>query len=658
MSGSLIPNAKQQFLDSNGKPLAGGKVYYYIPSTTTFKNTYQDIALTILNTNPIILDSAGECIAWGAGAFRQVVTDVNGNLIWDQPTLSFNNDAANVIYTPPFTNGVPETVSAKLSESVSVKDFGAKGDGVTDDTVAIQNALNAIGVIGGILYINSGIYKITSTLNLLGVSNVTICGSGIGASIIDGSGVTGNILNLGYSSSPPITATLNNIAIEQLSIKGSGTSATNHLVYFGGINNITFNFVEFYNGYNEGVYCEGGGVGLTVQNCNFHDCFKGSISNGLNTNTLNYSNILITNNSFVRMATGIFILGKNVIITNNTFIDIKNTGIAVGESNTNATASISGCVISNNTFYRLGKLTTSGYSFVASKGIQVNGTIQAYTDKTQDSGVIVSSNTFKDTWLDTGCSVVCIYLNSNAKVEGNYAANIINAGTQYSTFIVANFSTVSGGVNAYPITIWLDNNVCELTDNGINFTYGLSVTSVQNTYLFCSGNRIYGDSSTGIGAFFSQTGNGYLPYVSLDGDIFSPTNYLYDLTSGAEPGLGVTPNPIFGTNSTTFYTGSSRDLFPSYHEIGGSTTPSVNRGNYFKVTNATATSISDFINPTSGAGVEITLWFSDANTTVLNNSNIVLNGSTNFVSSQGASLTLVKPNIISSAWYEKCRSKP
>jgi hypothetical protein len=168
MSGSLIPNAKQQFLDANGNPLAGGFVYYYIPSTTTFKNTYQNAALTILNSNPIILDSAGECIAYGSGSYRQIVTDVNGNLIWDQPTISIvTNDAANVIYTPPFTNAVAETVSAKLSETVSVKDFGAVGDGTTDDTVAIQNAIDYAVYIGKCaLHIPSGQYKISKTLQV------------------------------------------------------------------------------------------------------------------------------------------------------------------------------------------------------------------------------------------------------------------------------------------------------------------------------------------------------------------------------------------------------------------------------------------------------------------------------------------------------------
>jgi hypothetical protein len=191
MSGSLIPNAKQQFLDANGNPLAGGFVYYYIPGTTTFKNTYQNAALTILNTNPIILDSAGECIAYGVGSFRQIVTDVNGNLIWDQPTLSLlTNDATTVIYNPPFTNSVSETVSAKLSQTISVKDFGAKGDGVTDDTVAIQNAINYAcdsvlastaqffyAGTGFTIYVPPGNYIISSTLQVY-TGSVTLQGAG------------------------------------------------------------------------------------------------------------------------------------------------------------------------------------------------------------------------------------------------------------------------------------------------------------------------------------------------------------------------------------------------------------------------------------------------------------------------------------------------
>lgn len=83
---TLLPNAEQQFIDGNGVPYALGKVYHYIPTTSTFKNTWQDVGRTVLNTNPIDLDGAGRAIIYGSGQYRQVLEDVDGNLIWDQLT--------------------------------------------------------------------------------------------------------------------------------------------------------------------------------------------------------------------------------------------------------------------------------------------------------------------------------------------------------------------------------------------------------------------------------------------------------------------------------------------------------------------------------------------------------------------------------------------
>lgn len=83
---TILPLAETQFTDALGVPLAGGSVYFYTPSTTTPKATYQDAAQTISNSNPVVLDSAGRAIIFGSGAYRQVVYDANGNLIWDQTT--------------------------------------------------------------------------------------------------------------------------------------------------------------------------------------------------------------------------------------------------------------------------------------------------------------------------------------------------------------------------------------------------------------------------------------------------------------------------------------------------------------------------------------------------------------------------------------------
>jgi hypothetical protein len=189
MSGSLIPNAKQQYLDANGNPLAGGFVYYYIPSTTTFKNTYQDAALTILNSNPIILDSAGECITYGDGSYRQIVTDVNGNLIWDQPTVT----CATVSYVDSKIAALG-TMAVQNANSVSITGGTMNGVTGTNSGMTVGVATTANNLLNN-NWATSSAQTINTFTGAISATTLTVSATSVIVrlgSILSGSSVTAN----------------------------------------------------------------------------------------------------------------------------------------------------------------------------------------------------------------------------------------------------------------------------------------------------------------------------------------------------------------------------------------------------------------------------------------------------------------------------------
>jgi hypothetical protein len=86
------------------------------------------------------------------------------------------------------TGAQQRTVESKLQDTVSVKDFGAVGDGVTDDRTAIQNALTYAVSNGKCLYIPSGVYSLeVSSAYALSTGTQTgfsIVGDGYGSTIL------------------------------------------------------------------------------------------------------------------------------------------------------------------------------------------------------------------------------------------------------------------------------------------------------------------------------------------------------------------------------------------------------------------------------------------------------------------------------------------
>ena len=155
------------------------------------------------------------------------------------------------------------TVQAKLRQTVSVKDFGAVGDGTTDDTAAINAAYLAANA-NDVLFIPPGVYKFTS--QLLWDKTINVYGSGNNSRLIKTGNFDGIKLEVGAGQ-----CTYSNFTIE-----GAVGNGGKGLVVKG----ISFAIVEKLFIYNHG------GTGIYLDDTNhtlgmYHNVFR---NNNITTN--------------------------------------------------------------------------------------------------------------------------------------------------------------------------------------------------------------------------------------------------------------------------------------------------------------------------------------------------------------------------------------
>lgn len=141
---------------------------------------------------------------------------------------------------------IPTINEAKqLYDVYSPERFGAKGDGTTDDTAAIQAAINACPS-GGVLWLSSSVYKITAALSI--TKNLTIRGAGVCE-------VFGAVAATDAAGSPTAAPWLTGAVLLQATaatnaINITGTGITVHLEGFG----IRFADAIAFNNTGHGVY--------------------------------------------------------------------------------------------------------------------------------------------------------------------------------------------------------------------------------------------------------------------------------------------------------------------------------------------------------------------------------------------------------------------
>ena len=173
MTTYISPQPKLQFLDNNGVPLSGGKVYTYAAGTTTPLTTYTDYTGNTANSNPVILDSRGECSIWlGTSSYKFKLTTSTDVEVWTVDNISVLTSSDNIIYVESGTGAVTQTVQSKLRLGyVYPEDFGAVGDGTTNDTTALQNAINTgrdVYLAAGKTYLHTTALSVTTNNQWLG----------------------------------------------------------------------------------------------------------------------------------------------------------------------------------------------------------------------------------------------------------------------------------------------------------------------------------------------------------------------------------------------------------------------------------------------------------------------------------------------------------
>jgi hypothetical protein len=377
-----------------------------------------------------------------------VVTLASGALVGDSLTFISNTsttssvqNAAGVVYNPSGTGAVATNVQTKLRESVSVKDFGAVGDGTTDDTAAIQAAIDASANV----YIPAGTYKITSALVVNRLGGSSIMGAGIGITTIDNAG-TGN--GIECKSAGGVDSTKLNIVVSDLSIDGNVSSLSGLYAY--DVAQCIFERIESKNNGSHGINCE------MVVNSRIEKC-------------------LTTANT-----------GSGIILNAGT----KSST----EYNTNAVL-VNGCVSYSNTGPALtikrsrGNTVVGGDYSASSHGILLDGgernTIDgAWVENNTTAGILVQQNTSPAPTYSGSYNRI---VNNLLAASGGNGDLVVNNGT--SNLIAGNYIGGALTISASAATTYIDLQaavVGTFTDNGSGT---VDYHNPSDVYVKASGNK-------------------------------------------------------------------------------------------------------------------------------------------------------------------------
>ena len=343
-----------------------------------------------------------------------------------QGAYTYQGEAAGYIVQTGPTPGEPvvQTLQTWMDQFATVKDFGAVGDGVTDDTNAINRALYQLYCIDNntqtrrSLFFPAGTYRVTDTIYIPAFA--TLCGEGSNGSIIQ-------LDNLDDSSNKPVAQT-----VSSLSININGVS---YDPVIGATQNITVSNLGFSNlNEEQNVFLFQNAITCSFKNISF--------SGPLTTASLTDPNPNSACVAFVNTG-GLFC--NNITIDTSEF-----TGTVWGVASNDQ---IKGITISNSDFYQLYQGVVLGIGTIVGTG---------------PTGVRVVANTFDAIYAE-GIVFDAVSLNASAQNifydvgnhfngESNPATPIINIFNNDNVSISDLFERTDASVTPSTLRINLNNS--------------------------------------------------------------------------------------------------------------------------------------------------------------------------------------------------------
>lgn len=403
------------------------------------------------------------------------------------------------------------SVQDRFADVVNVKNFGAVGNGVADDTAAIQSAINNTSPWGTI-FIPEGVYRVTSTITLpasSGLNGLKIAGIGNGTVIKPASGVTTVFDALGDFAS-----------FDSLQIDGSLTSGAIGIVFRGDNNN---NYVSVTN------------------------CFFGTISIGIQLRTDSWT---VARCQFTNATTAIDCANwamngscyDNYTLGGTTSIRLRTDTGAASPQQPEGVRIFSNCFLNTATGARAIDIRSGLEVSIFNNIIDQTGSAGFAIYAQPDSGQTISHLKIRDNWLKAGptASGYGVWVSMGS---GNNANNVFLEGNTITSTTVASTGIAMTNVSGY----WVTNN----------HFYGTGTNTLTNPLVIVTSNFGTVLGNKGLSTEAPNVDNNALRGQLLVSNNTTVTGIT--AKSGAVEAR-ITAN-LTGSGAGTLGTGSNHDLY-------------------------------------------------------------------------------------------------